>query len=171
MTQALSEFRQTFATTIGRDTSPVELARHMAVLDALLAWAAARSGRLVPRAAGTKGDAVAFDDVTTKVTCCTLRVNRSAGATLEIYPPTGGALSADDAERVAETLNTYSRGSTLERGDRLRIGFGALKNAAAREAILGLLNELLSRAGRARGPRGAATTAATAATASTQPAG
>jgi hypothetical protein len=42
-----------------------------------------------------------------------------------------------------ETLNAHSRAVLVE-GDRLRIGFGALKNAAAQAAVLALMEELLT---------------------------
>jgi hypothetical protein len=45
-----------------------------------------------------------------------------------------------------ETLNANSR-QVLVEGDRLRIGFGALKNPAAREAVLALMERLLVGAG------------------------
>lgn len=145
MNQTLADFRQTFAKTIGRDTSPTELSRHVAVLDAVLAWAAATRRQLVPRAGGVKTDAVFFDHAGAGFALCAVRVSRSAGAVLEICPPTGHALSGDDRATVLATLNDHSRGTALVDGDRLRIGFGALKNTAAREAVLRLLNELLTR--------------------------
>ena len=144
MQQIVPEFRQTFATMIGRDTSHTELSRHIAVLDVLLAWAAAPRRRLVPRVSGTKADAVFFDHADARIALFVVRVSRSAGATLEICPTTGRTLSADDLATVLVTLNGCSRGAALVQGDRLRIGFGALKNVAAREAVCGLMAELLS---------------------------
>jgi hypothetical protein len=47
---------------------------------------------------------------------------------------------------VLETLNAHSRAVLVE-GDRLRIGFGALKNAAAQSAVLRLMERLLAVAG------------------------
>jgi hypothetical protein len=42
----------------------------------------------------------------------------------------------------------------LEEGDRLRIGFGALKNVAARAAVLALMEQLLAGSGQpAESPR------------------
>jgi hypothetical protein len=144
MNQTLTDFRQTFTATIGRDTSRTELPRHLLVLDALLAWSAGRR-QLAPRASGSRADAVSFDHVDAKFTFCAVRVTRSAGATLEICPPTGKTLNAEERERVMSTLNGHSRGEPLVAGDRLRIGFGALKNVAAREAVLALMDDLLAR--------------------------
>jgi hypothetical protein len=44
---------------------------------------------------------------------------------------------------VMQTLNAHSRAALVE-GDRLRIGFGALKNAAAQAAVLALMDQLLA---------------------------
>ena len=44
---------------------------------------------------------------------------------------------------VIDTLNAHTR-EELEYGDRLRISFGALKNATARAAILELMDRLLA---------------------------
>jgi hypothetical protein len=46
-----------------------------------------------------------------------------------------------------EILNAHTR-DVLEEKDRLRIGFGALKNSAALVALTGLLGELLETHGR-----------------------
>jgi hypothetical protein len=46
-----------------------------------------------------------------------------------------------------ETLNAHSR-EVLVEGDRLRIGFGALKNATGRASVLALMDRLLAGAAR-----------------------
>lgn len=145
MPQQLTDFRQTFISTIGRDTSQAELKRHVIVLDTLLAWSQARETRLSPRLTGARQDTVSYVRAGAKSVFCSLRVTRGGGATLEICPPTGYALAAEDRERVVSTLNGYSRRNPIVAGDRLCIGFGALKNAAAREAVLALMDELLAR--------------------------
>lgn len=147
MSDALTEFRKTFTTTIGRDTSPAELARHVAVLDDLLKWCEAPKRQLAPRPTGGKTDVLQFEHTEGRFVACTIRVSRSAGGTLEVYPPTGRDLSEVDLDRVLATLNEYSRGEPLVAGDKLRIGFGALKNATARKAVLALMDELLAQVG------------------------
>lgn len=153
MTDELTEFRQSFTRTIGRDTSPTELQRHVAVLDDLLGWSGARGRPVVARPSGAKGDALQIEHVEGRFVLCTIRVSRSAGATLEIRPPTGRDLSEADRERVLSTLNRFSRGEPLEAGDRLRIGFGALKNAEARKAVLALMDDLLAQVAPAHAAR------------------
>jgi hypothetical protein len=71
------------------------------------------------------------------------QVTRGVGPKLEIHTPSGQPLSAEERARVLETLNTHSRAVLVE-GDRLRIGFGALKNVAAQNAVLALMEELLA---------------------------
>jgi hypothetical protein len=71
---------------------------------------------------------------------------RGAAPRLEIHVPSGHALSGEDRASVLETLNAHSR-EVLVEGDRLRIGFGALKNAAAQSAVLALMERLLTGAG------------------------
>ena len=69
-------------------------------------------------------------------------MTRGDAPKLEIYPPTGRSLSAEDRARVIEILNSHSRQALGEK-DRLRIGFGALKNGAALEAVTSVLGEVL----------------------------
>jgi hypothetical protein len=73
------------------------------------------------------------------------QVTRGTGPRLEIHTPTGRALSAEDQTMVMQTLNANSR-QVLVKGERLRIGFGALKNPAALTAVLALMDQLLANA-------------------------
>jgi hypothetical protein len=73
------------------------------------------------------------------------QVTRGTGPRLEIHTPTGRALSPEDRTMVMQTLNANSR-EVLVKGDRLRIGFGALKNPAALTAVLALMEQLLANA-------------------------
>jgi hypothetical protein len=74
------------------------------------------------------------------------------GPRLEIHGKVGEALSDAERASVIETLNAHSR-EVLVDGDRLRIGFGALKNAAAQAAVLALMERLLARAAASPGTR------------------
>jgi hypothetical protein len=67
---------------------------------------------------------------------------RADSPKLEIHLAAGRPLSAEDRARTLKTLNAHSR-EALEDGDRLRIRFGALKNAAALAAVLALLDQLI----------------------------
>ena len=139
----LSVVRGLFVSALGRDTPGTDGPRLVAVLDALLEWSAARPGQLAFRDDGGAGDTLSFEHVGSKVRVWTVRRVRGDAPMLEIYPPTGRSLSAEDRARVIATLNAHSR-QVLGADDRLRIGFGALKNAAARAAVLALLGELIA---------------------------
>ena len=143
MTRTLADARAAFVAAIKQDTPGTDLPRLVAVLDALIAWSATRPELLSFRPPSGRAATVGFERVGAKAPFWSAQVTRGAGAKLEIHGKVGEALS--DAERAAviETLNEHSR-EVLVDGDRLRIGFGALKNAAARAAVLALMEELLA---------------------------
>ena len=152
MTRTLADARAAFVAAIKQDTPGAELARLVAVLDALIAWSTARPELLSFRPPTARGAGVGFERVGSKAPFWSAQVTRGVGAKLEIHGKVGEALS--DAERAAviETLNAHSRDELVD-GDRLRIGFGALKNAAAQAAVLALMERLLSRGAAPPGPR------------------
>jgi hypothetical protein len=143
MSRTLAAAHQQFVAAIQRDTPGPDLPRLVKVLDALIAWSVARPGKLAFRSDEGRNEVIGFGLVGTKVVFWSAQVTRGAGPKLEIYPPTGRALSAEERASVLETLNAHSREALVE-GDRLRIGFGALKNDAARAAVLGLMDQLLA---------------------------
>jgi len=139
MHRNLATARDAFVASMKRDTTGRELARLVAVLDDLIKWSVAR-----PKALAFRGDtstAFGFQLAGSGTMFWSARVTRGDAPTLEIYPPTGRTLSAEMREKVKETLNAISRRPAAD--DRsLRIGFGALKNATARETVLAQLDEL-----------------------------
>lgn len=141
--RTLPEARDAFVAAIKRDTPGTDLPRYVAVLDALLAWAEARAGRLAFRADNGAGDVMGFSRTGAKTVFWAVRTTRGGGPKLEIAPPAGGSLTDAQRERVTATLNAHSR-EPLAPGDRLRIGFGALKNVAARTEVLAVMDELLA---------------------------
>jgi hypothetical protein len=143
MNRTLPLAHQAFVAAMQRDKPGTDLPRFVAVLDALIAWSVARPGLLAFRADEGRKDVVSFDRAGTKMVFWSAQVTRGTGPRLEIHAPSGRALSAEERTTVMETLNANSR-MVLVEGDRLRIGFGALKNAAARAAVLGLMEQLLS---------------------------
>lgn len=146
MSRTLAEAHQMFVAAIKRDTPGTDLPRLVKVLDTLIAWSVARPTQLAYRADEGRGDVIRFELVGSKVVFWSAQVMRGAGPKLEIYPPTGRALSPEERTTVLETLNAHSR-EVLVEGDRLRIGFGALKNDAARTAVLALMKQLLVTSG------------------------
>ena len=147
MSRTLPLAREAFVAAISRDTSETELPRLVAVLDALIAWSAARPGELAFRTADAQSDVISFERVGagagSKAVFWSAQVSRGAGAKLEIRAPSGRPLTPEERAAALATLNAHSR-EVLVDGDRLRIGFGALKNAAALTAVLALMQQLLT---------------------------
>ena len=143
MSRTLPAARDAFVAAMKRETSGTELTRLVAVLDALIDWSTKRPQTLSFHNDDASSGVLAFECVGTKAVCWSARVTRGDAPKLEIYPPTGRSLSAEDRTRVLEILNSYSR-QALSDTDRLRIGFGALKNGAAFEAVTSVLGEVLT---------------------------
>lgn len=143
MSRTLPSAREAFIAAITQDTPGTDLPRFVAVLDDLIAWSVARSGLLEFRVNEGRREVLSFSRVGTKAVFWSAQVTRGVGPKLEIHTPNGQPLSAGEHERVLQTLNTHSR-TVLVEGDRLRIGFGALKNVAAQAAVLGLMEQLLA---------------------------
>jgi hypothetical protein len=135
--------REAFVAAVRRDTPGTDLPRYLAVLDALLAWSAARPTQLTFRTDTGPGDGISFARAGTKQVFWSVRAVRGAAPTLEIVPPAGASLTDAARAQALATLNAHSR-VVLAKGDRLRIGFGALKNAAAHAAVLAMLDDLLT---------------------------
>jgi hypothetical protein len=133
--------REAFLAAARRDTPGTDLPRYAAVLDALLAWSATRPGRLTFRTEPTAAADLRFGPANGAGVLWAARPTRGGAPTLEIAPG-GASLSGEARARAVATLNAHSR-AVLAPGDRLRIGFGALKNAAALAAVLALLDDLL----------------------------
>lgn len=148
MSRTLPLAHQAFVAAISRDTSETELPRLVAVLDALIAWSAGRSGALAFRDADARSDVISFERVGAgaKAVFWSAQVTRGEGPKLEIRAPTGRPLSPEERAAALETLNAHSR-EVLVEGDRLRISFGALKNSAALAAVLALMQQLLTGSG------------------------
>ena len=143
MTDALAAAKQDFIAAMQRQTPGTDLPRYTAVLDALLAWTAKHQDRVKFRPGAKRGDVLRFERAKTKESFWSAQVMRADAPKLEIHLAAGRPLSAEDRAATMETLNTYSR-SVLVEGERLRIGFGALKNAAALSAVLALLDRLIA---------------------------
>lgn len=143
MSRTLPAARDAFIAAMKRETSGPELSRLVAVLDALIKWSAARPQKLNFQATDAAATVIAFECADTKTVCWAARTTRGDAPRLEIYPPTGKSLSTETRTKVVETLNAHSR-QVLTETDRLRIGFGALKNANALAAVTDMLGELIA---------------------------
>lgn len=141
--RTLAAAREAFIAALARDTPGTDLPRFVKVLDAVIAWTVARGSVLAFRVREARKDVLSFELAETKVVLWSAQVTHGSGPRLEIYPPAGGALSPEERATVLETLNAHSR-KALTTDDRLQIGFGALKNEAARTAVLNLMRGLLA---------------------------
>jgi hypothetical protein len=148
MTRTLPSAREALIAAMSRDTPGTDLPRYAAVLDALIAWSAARPALLRFRADEKRSDVVSFERAGTNTVIWSVQAARKAAPRLEIHVPSGQPMSGEDRATVLQTLNAHAHArDLLVEGDRLRIGFGALKNAAALDAVLALLEQLLAGSG------------------------
>ena len=99
MTRTLADARAAFVAALKRDTPGTELRRLVAVLDALIAWSAARRELLSFRPPSGRAATAGFERAGAKAPFWSAPVTRGAGAKLEIHGKVGEALS--DAERAA----------------------------------------------------------------------
>ena len=67
---------------------------------------------------------------------------RGDGPKLELLPRAASVLPAEQRTAAMDVLNAHSR-ELLEGDDKLCIGFSAMKNPAARTAIMTLMDQLL----------------------------
>jgi hypothetical protein len=142
MSSTLPQAHEAVVAAIRQDTPGTDLPRYIAVLDALIAWSVARPKQLAFHPHEQRSDVIRFIRVGSKAVFWSTQVTRGSGPRLEIHLPPSGPWSAEERAQVMETLNQHMRSALLE-GDRLRIGFGALKNVAARTAVLALMERLL----------------------------
>ena len=142
MSQTLADAQRAFVAAMQRETTGTDLPRYAAVLDALIAWSTAHSDRITFRPGGKRTDVIRFERAKTKEVLWSAQVVRAAAPKLEIHLASGRPMSAEDRASTMETLNAHSR-EVLVEGDRLRIGVGGVKNAAALAAVLDVLDRLL----------------------------
>lgn len=141
---SLDASRTAFIAGVRRETPGSDLPRYVAVLDVLLAWAATHADRVVLSPSARQPRRIRFEHVGTRSPLWSAHAKRTGSPMLEIHvesssPTPGGERRAE----VMRTLNAHTR-VTLAEGDRLLIGFGALKNDAALAAVLALLDRLLA---------------------------
>lgn len=108
----------------------------------MISWSIARPDRLKFRAEETKPGVVSFERVGSNVVFWSVHPRRGDDPTVEFIPRSASVLSEEDRALVMNALNAHSR-ATLTVDDKLRIGFGALKNQTARAAILAMMDQLL----------------------------
>lgn len=140
--QSLVALRAGFLAAIARDTPGSDLPRYTEVLDDLLSWGASHGDRVAACLEPTTAGVISFAPVAGTVgPRWSMRVVRGDAPVMELVPAPGAQQEAE-RNRVRELFNAHSR-VALGAEDRLRIGFGALKNPTARGAVLALLDGLV----------------------------
>ena len=150
MSRTLPIAHQAFVAAMQRDKPGTDLPRFVAVLDALIAWSVAHPALVSFRSDEGRKDVISFARAGSKSVFWSAQVTRGTGPRLEIHAPTGRPLDTEERATVMQTLNAHSR-EVLVEGDRLRIGFSALKNPAALAAVLALMEQLLTGTGQPAG--------------------
>ena len=143
MTRTLSQARDEFVAAMNRDTVGTDRPRLLAVLDALIAWSVARPTQVRFRPEDSTKGVLTFERVGTKLVLWTATPRRADTPRLELLPRGTKVLTEEQRAAAVAALNAHSR-EVLESDDALRIGFGALKNVAARAAVLALMDELIA---------------------------
>ncbi len=141
-TRTLQQARDEFIVAMNRDTEGSDRARLLAVLDALIAWSLARPTQLRFRATESRVGAVSFEHIDSKEIYWTAQPARGDAPRLALIPRAAHLLSEEQRAAAVQTLNSHSRLNAAS-ANQLHIGFGALKNAQSRAAVLGLLDTLL----------------------------
>jgi hypothetical protein len=142
MTRTLAVARAEFIKALTRDTGGSDRPRFIAVLDALIAWSVAHPDQLSFRIEESQQAVVSFERTTSKVVFWTAHPRREGNPKLELLPRAATLLTDEQRAATMEAINAHTSDPLLE-DEKLRIGFGALKNTAGRTAILALMEGLL----------------------------
>ena len=145
MSRTLPTARDQFVAAIARDTHAVEQPRLVAVLDALIAWSNKHPTLLKFREEEDTPGTIAFERVGSKMIVWSATPRRQDVPRLELVPKALKTLSVDAREKLLNTLNANMREPLLP-DEKLRIGFSALKNAAALLAIQTAVEEMMTTA-------------------------
>jgi hypothetical protein len=154
MPPTISLARDAFITRMNRDTAHVERPRLVAVLDALIAWSASRSDVQFRADDNSKG-VIRFECVDSHALIWSATPRQNDVPLLELLPGSSRVLSPEERETVMATLGSHTTRAQDPSG-RLHIGFGALKNESARNAVMDLMNELVDKAGAEKAGKGRA---------------
>ena len=143
MPPTLATAREAFIREMYRDNTVAERPRLLAVLDAVIAWSSANSGRVRFRPDENTKGVIRFEDISNNAVLIMVSPRRENAPVLQLLPGAGRLLT--DAERadIVARLNSYTR--ELNPLSRMHISFGALKNPTGRAAVFALMDELLQK--------------------------
>lgn len=134
MSRTLPTARDQFVKAIARDTHTVEQPRMVAVLDALIDWSVKHPTLLQFREEEDTPGTIAFERAGTRMIVWAASPRRQDVPRLELVPKALKSLPAEQRASLMDTLNAHMRTPLLP-DEKLRIGFSALKNAAALAAV------------------------------------
>jgi len=143
MARTLPDARDQFVKAIARDTHAVEQPRLVAVLDALIAWSNKHPTLLKFREEEDTPGTIAFERVGSKMIVWAASPRRQDVPRLELVPKALKTISAENREKLVTMLNAHMREPLLP-DEKLRIGFSALKNAAALAAVQTAVEQLIA---------------------------
>jgi hypothetical protein len=147
MPPTLALAREAFIRQMNRDTAQIERPRMVAVLDAMIAWSVARPALVRFRADDNTKGIVRFESVSSHAVIWSATPRPHDAPVLELLPGASRVLTSEERASAIATLGAHTR-QTLDPAGRLHIGFSALKNEAAKAAVLELAGDLLDKAGR-----------------------
>ncbi len=142
MSTTLPNAREAFLATMHRDLSGSDRPRYTAVLDAMIRWSLDHPKLLEFRTSATRPDVISFSRTGSRTVVWSAQATRGAGPRFEFLPGTTRDVTEDEKRALRDAINAHSR-ETLEEQDRLRIGFGAMKNEATRTALCTMLESLI----------------------------
>jgi len=151
MSQTLPHAREAFIAHMSRGTTLSERPRLVAILDAMIEWSAARPDRVRFRGDDNTRGVVRFESVASRAIIWSATPRTRDFPVLELLPSAARVLSPEERASALATLDAHTR-STLAPDGRLHIGFGALKNANAKQAVLDLVGDLLEKVDEAARP-------------------
>ena len=143
MPTTLSTAREEFIRHMYRDNVVAERPRLLAVLDAMIAWSAARAEFIRFRPDGKGQGVIRYEDNATGNVFWVASPRRQNSPLLQLMPGSSRSLTDDERADAVTRLNSYTREENPT--GRMHISFGALKNVAGREAVLELMGELLEK--------------------------
>lgn len=155
MPTTIASARAEFIRQMSRDNSATERPRLLEVLDAMITWSQAHASLVRFRADGDPKGAIRFEEVATGGVFWAATPRRENVPLLQLLPGSNHLLSDLDRSDAVSRLNAVTREGNP--AGRLQLGFGALKNPAARAAVMQLMDELAEKVEAAR--RRPATTA------------
>lgn len=148
MPPTLASARAEFIRHMNRDNGPAERPRLLAVLDAMITWSEAHPAHVLFRSDDNTKGVIRFEEVVTGSVFWVATPRRENVPLLQLLPGSSRLLTEEERADAVTRLNAVTREENP--AGRMQLGFGALKNPAARAAVIQLMDELLEKVEGAR---------------------